>query len=57
MLLLEHIFVYAVTIFRRWEIANYGEQNANGVWKGKRETFLQGLQTFIDCIIVGFAFS
>ena len=53
-MLLEHIFAYIASNYRKWEIARYGAQDSEGIFHAPKEQVLSKLQIFVDCIIFGF---
>ena len=52
--MIEHIFSYISANYRKWEIARYGIQDVNGIFRAQKEYILSLIQIFVDCIIFGF---
>ena len=53
----EHLFAYACDYFRKYDISNFGQLDMHGVYRGKRESYLQIVEIVMDCMIMGFSFN
>jgi len=53
-LLFEHLFSYAFHIFRLHDIKHNCKVDVNGVKRAPRESFLQMVEIFYDCILIGY---
>jgi len=53
-LFVEHIVFYLAGVFRNYDIANNGKTDINGIMRAPRESFLQTIEIFVDCIIFGY---
>lgn len=56
-LAIEHIFAYVCDFYRKWEIKTYGQLDMHGIYRGKREGYLQIVEIVIDCMVMGFSFN
>jgi len=53
-LFIEHIVFYITGVFRNYDIANNGKPDINGIMRAPKESFLQTVEIFVDCIIFGY---
>ena len=54
-LMFDHLFSYAILLFRNWEINKYGKLDIYGVMRAKRESNLAILEIFFKCFLFGYA--
>lgn len=51
---IEHIFAYGCQIFRVQDIRKNGKPDVYGVPRAKRESMLKTVETFYDCLLLGY---
>jgi len=53
-MLIEHFCAYSAGVFRNYDIAKNGTVDVNGVKRAPRESFLNNIEVFFDCILFGY---
>ena len=53
-MLIEHFCAYTAGEFRKYDIAKNGTVDVNGVKRAPRESFLNNIEVFFDCILFGY---
>ena len=53
-MLIEHICSYSAGMFRVYDIAKNGKVDINGVKRAPRESILNNIEVFFDCILFGY---
>jgi hypothetical protein len=51
----EHVLSYICQIFREYDIRLNGKPDVNGVPRAKRESLLKTIETFYDCLLLGYS--